>query len=166
MNAPAGQGTANPPFAPFVEKEPATGQNSHYQSITAMPAYRAFSFEELRLQDYQQGRKLGQGAAGGMGAGGFGAATSGFGAQPAATGFGAQPSTGFGATNTTSTLGGFGAGSTGFGGAATGGGFGAAGGFGSTTPATSMSAEILNLRSMPSYDNGVLTISMNLCTLF
>ncbi|KAF9212326.1 hypothetical protein BGZ59_006911 [Podila verticillata] len=136
MNAAAGQGTANPPFAPFVEKEPATGQNSHYQSITAMPAYRGFSFEELRLQDYQQGRKLGQGAAGGMGAGGFGAATSGFGAQPAATGFGAQPSTGFGATNTASTLGGFGAGSTGFGGAATGGGFGATSGFGSTTPAT------------------------------
>ncbi|KAG0094807.1 hypothetical protein BGZ93_006756 [Podila epicladia] len=136
MNATAGQGTANPPFAPFVEKEPATGQNSHYQSITAMPAYRAFSFEELRLQDYQQGRKLGQGAAGGLGAGGFGAATSGFGAQPAAAGFGAQPSTGFGATNTTSALGGFGAGSTGFGGAATGGAFGTAGGFGSTAPAT------------------------------
>ncbi|KAG0340670.1 hypothetical protein BG000_011376 [Podila horticola] len=136
MNATAGQGTANPPFAPFVEKEPATGQNSHYQSITAMPAYRGFSFEELRLQDYQQGRKLGQGAAGGLGAGGFGAPTTGFGAQPAATGFGAQPSTGFGATNTASTLGGFGAGSTGFGGAATGGGFGAAGGFGSTAPAT------------------------------
>lgn len=143
MNATAGQGTANPPFTPFVEKEPATGQNSHYQSITAMPAYRGFSFEELRLQDYQQGRKLGQGAAGGLGAGGFGAATSGFGAQPAATGFGAQPSTGFGATNTTSALGGFGAGSTGFGGAATGGGFGTTGGFGSTAPASSMSINII-----------------------
>ena len=45
MNQPAGTGTVNPPFAPFVEKEPATGQNSHYQSITAMPAYRGYSFE-------------------------------------------------------------------------------------------------------------------------
>ncbi|KAG0348000.1 hypothetical protein BG004_006376 [Podila humilis] len=143
MNAPAGQGTANPPFAPFVEKDPSTGQNSHYQSITAMPAYRNYSFDELRLQDYQQGRKAGQ-AAGGMGAGGgFGAATSGFGAQPATTGFGAQPSTGgFGATNTPSTLGGgFGAGSTGFGGASTGGGFGTTGGFGSTPASTGFGAQ-------------------------
>ncbi|KAF9431069.1 hypothetical protein BGZ94_009994 [Podila epigama] len=135
LGTTTGQGTANPPFAPFVEKEPATGQNSHYQSITAMPAYRGFSFEELRLQDYQQGRKVGQGA-GGIGTGGFGATTTGFGAQQPATGFGAQPSTGFGATNTSTSLGGFGTGSTGFGGTATGGPFGTTGGFGSTPAAT------------------------------
>ncbi|KAG0304848.1 hypothetical protein BGZ98_004947 [Dissophora globulifera] len=133
LNAPGGQGTMTPAFSPFVEKEPATGQNSHYQSITAMPAYRGYSFEELRLQDYQQGRKFpGQGA-------GFGGATAGFGQQqqqqPAATGFGAPAATGFGATNTATSLGGFGGGSTGFGGAATSG-FGSTTGFGATAPAT------------------------------
>ncbi|KAI8605514.1 nuclear protein 96-domain-containing protein [Dissophora ornata] len=129
MNASAGTGTVNPAFTPFIEKEPATGQNSHYQSITAMPAYRGYSFEELRLQDYQQGRKFpAQGA-------GFGGATSGFGQQPAATGFGAAATTGFGATSNTSTLGGFGSGSAGFGGAATSG-FGAPTGFGATAPAS------------------------------
>ncbi|CAO3569486.1 unnamed protein product [Mortierella alpina] len=133
MNAAAaGNGTVNPAFSAYLEKDPATGQNSHYQSITAMPAYRGYSFEELRLQDYQQGRKFpGQGA-------GFGGATGGFGQQqqPATTGFGAQPSTGFGAGNTTSSLGGFGSGSTGFGGAAPSG-FGASSAFGSTVPASS-----------------------------
>ena len=29
-----------------------------YQAITAMPEYRALSFEELRLQDYQQGSQV------------------------------------------------------------------------------------------------------------
>ncbi|KAF9924767.1 hypothetical protein FBU30_005317 [Linnemannia zychae] len=126
----AGNGTVNPPFTPHVEKDLSSGQNSHYQSITAMPAYRNFSFEELRLQDYQQGRKFpGQ-------AGGFGAATTGFGQQqPATSGFGAATTTGFGTGATTSTLGGFGSGSTGFGGAPTTG-FGATGGFGTTPAAT------------------------------
>ncbi|KAF9093421.1 hypothetical protein BGX23_003346 [Mortierella sp. AD031] len=133
MNAgQAGNGTANPPFTPYIEKDLSSGQNSHYQSITAMPAYRNFSFEELRMQDYQQGRKFpGQ-------AGGFGAAASGFGQQqPAAGGFGAQTSAGFGAGATTSSLGGFGAGTSGFGGGATSGGFGATGAFGAAPAATS-----------------------------
>ncbi|KAG0018263.1 hypothetical protein BGZ80_007386 [Entomortierella chlamydospora] len=128
MGATSGTGTVNPPFAPFIEKEPATGQNSHYQSITAMPQYRGYSFEELRLQDYQQGRKFpGQAA-------GFGG-TSTFGQQPAATGFGAQPSTGFGSNSTTSNIGGFGGGTTGFGGTTTAG-FGSTTPFGSTAPAS------------------------------
>ncbi|KAF9586183.1 hypothetical protein BGW38_008808 [Lunasporangiospora selenospora] len=132
MNTAAGNGTMNPPFTPYIEKEQTTGQNSHYQSITAMPAYRNFSFEELRLQDYQQGRKSAGQAAG------FGAATPGFGQQPQqpAAGFGAQPAPGFGAGNTTSGIGGFGAGTTGFGAAPTAGGFGAGAGFGAT-PVTS-----------------------------
>ncbi|KAG0049113.1 hypothetical protein BGZ83_006031 [Gryganskiella cystojenkinii] len=123
-----GTGTVNPAFAPYIETETSTGQKSHYQSITAMPAYRGYSFEELRLQDYQQGRKF-PGQAGGFGAtGGFGAQQQ----QPAASGFGAQPATGFGAQP--STLGGFGSGSTGFGNtAATG--FGSGAGFGQTTTA-------------------------------
>ena len=29
-----------------------------YHAITAMPEYRALSFEELRLQDYQQGNQV------------------------------------------------------------------------------------------------------------
>lgn len=29
----------------------------YHQSITCMPQYRDYSIEELRLQDYQQGRK-------------------------------------------------------------------------------------------------------------
>ena len=46
MNAAAaGNGTVNPAFSAYLEKDPATGQNSHYQSITAMPAYRGYSFE-------------------------------------------------------------------------------------------------------------------------
>ncbi|KAK3812040.1 MAG: nuclear protein 96-domain-containing protein [Benniella sp.] len=131
MNQPAGTGTVNPPFAPFVEKEPATGQNSHYQSITAMPAYRGYSFEELRLQDYQQGRKF-PGQAPGFGAtGGFGQQQQ---QQTASSAFGAQPSA-FGATNSTTSLSGFGSGSTGFGGTTTG--FGSTPGFGTTTPASS-----------------------------
>ncbi|KAG0232948.1 hypothetical protein BGX31_004990 [Mortierella sp. GBA43] len=131
MNPAGGNGTVNPAFSPFVEKEPATGQNSHYQSITAMPAYRGYSFEELRLQDYQQGRKF-PGQAAGFGA----AAGGGFGQQPPATSaFGAQPSA-FGATNTPSSLSGFGTGSTAFGGGGSSTGFGAPTGFGTTTPAT------------------------------
>ncbi|KAF9116939.1 hypothetical protein BGX27_008087 [Mortierella sp. AM989] len=128
MSAAGGTGTVNPAFTPFVEKEPATGQNSHYQSITAMPQYRGYSFEELRLQDYEQGRKFP-----GQAAPGFGASR--FGQHPAPAGFGAQPSTGFGAANTTSSIGGFGSGSAGFGGAPTTG-FGSTPGFGSTAPAS------------------------------
>jgi nuclear pore complex protein Nup98-Nup96 len=70
-------GTSNPPYQLFINSEPdANGQNKHdyaYQCITMMPAYRQASLEELRLQDYQQGRK--------SGTGGPPAAASGFGAQ-------------------------------------------------------------------------------------
>ncbi|KAF8978977.1 hypothetical protein BGZ46_005960 [Entomortierella lignicola] len=128
LGAATGNGTVNPAFTPFVEKEPATGQNSHYQSITAMPHYRGFSFEELRLQDYQQGRKFP-----GQGAGFGGTSTFGQQQQPAATGFGAQSSTGFGSNNATTGIGGFGSGTTGFGGT-TNAGFGSTPAFGSTAP--------------------------------
>ncbi|KAI0658563.1 nucleoporin autopeptidase-domain-containing protein [Cubamyces menziesii] len=79
-SAPVTTGTANPPFSPYTEKDninPAT--TLQYQSITAMPQYRSASFEELRLQDYAQGRKT---------AGAFGQTSFGATAQPA------QPSTG------------------------------------------------------------------------
>ncbi|CAE6530170.1 unnamed protein product [Rhizoctonia solani] len=56
----AGQGTASPAYSATQERDTAVGGSSttlHYQSITAMPAYRNFSFEELRAQDYAAGRK-------------------------------------------------------------------------------------------------------------
>ncbi|KEP54149.1 nucleoporin [Rhizoctonia solani 123E] len=56
----AGQGTASPAYIATQERDTAVGGSSttlHYQSITAMPAYRNFSFEELRAQDYAAGRK-------------------------------------------------------------------------------------------------------------
>ncbi|KAI0677639.1 nucleoporin autopeptidase-domain-containing protein [Trametes maxima] len=113
-SAPVTTGTANPPFSAFNEKDNINPTLTlQYQSITAMPQYRSASFEELRLQDYQQGRKT----AGAFGQSSFGApaqstqsSTGLFGqsAAPAATGttfggFGntssaAQPATtGFGA---------------------------------------------------------------------
>ncbi|CAE6428515.1 unnamed protein product [Rhizoctonia solani] len=55
-----GQGTASPAYQATQERDTAVGGSSttlHYQSITAMPAYRNFSFEELRAQDYAAGRK-------------------------------------------------------------------------------------------------------------
>ncbi|KAI5206092.1 hypothetical protein E4T39_02718 [Aureobasidium subglaciale] len=127
---PTNNGTANTPFSPFIEKDNATSANSHYQSITFMQPYQAFSFEELRLADYTAGRKFGNsnGQAGafgqstGFGGSGFNSgatgATSGFG-QSATTNtggglFGAQssaPSTGgglFGAQTTAPSSGGFG----------------------------------------------------------
>jgi nuclear pore complex protein Nup98-Nup96 len=55
------QGTGNPPYAVHSEKEPNVAQISHFHSITAMPQYRNFSFEELRLKDYQMNKKFNQG---------------------------------------------------------------------------------------------------------
>lgn len=54
-------GTSIKPFTTFEEKDPTTGVTNVFQSITCMPEYRNFSFEELRLQDYQAGRKFGTG---------------------------------------------------------------------------------------------------------
>ncbi|KAJ3079296.1 hypothetical protein HK102_003875, partial [Quaeritorhiza haematococci] len=84
------KGTGNPPFAPFHDKDTSlpNATVSIFQSVTAMPAYRNFSFEELRLQDYALGKKFATGAGGAFGqVGGFGATntTGGFGTfgQPA-----------------------------------------------------------------------------------
>ncbi|KAK3384293.1 putative nuclear pore protein [Lasiosphaeria ovina] len=120
-------GTAVVPFTPTVEKEANnTSQSNSFQNILFMDAYKKWSSEELRLADYNQGRK--QGSAGGTGAfGGSGFGTGGFGANTqTSTGFGAgsslfggqqqqQPaSNAFGQTAAT-TSGGFGAGSSLFG---------------------------------------------------
>ncbi|KAF7432733.1 hypothetical protein PC9H_004676 [Pleurotus ostreatus] len=69
-------GSSNPPYNAFTDKEnPGSGTSVtlHYQSISCMPAYQGTSFEELRYQDYAQGRKT---------AGAFGQSAT-FGATPA-----------------------------------------------------------------------------------
>ncbi|PLW05768.1 hypothetical protein PCANC_27105, partial [Puccinia coronata f. sp. avenae] len=52
-------GTINPPYAPvtLAENESTPSSKSTFNSIVAMDAYKNFSFEELRFQDYLQGRK-------------------------------------------------------------------------------------------------------------
>ncbi|KAK9432606.1 nuclear protein 96-domain-containing protein [Lipomyces doorenjongii] len=76
------QGTTVP-FEPVQEKEASSNVTNAFQSISCMPAYQKFSFEELREQDYAQGRRYGNAS----GAGAFG--------KP--TGFGTGT---FGQTNT------------------------------------------------------------------
>lgn len=95
-------GTAQTPFQAHTEKE-ANATNA-FQNILFQEPYRKWSTEELRLADYAQGRRHGNGATGGAGA--FGV-SSGFGG-----GFGSnqtqqqQQSTGFGTNNTSTTTGG------------------------------------------------------------
>ena len=132
------QGTATTPYAPYREDATPNEPKAHaknwdvHQSVASMPAYASMSPEELRVQDYRQGRSKGTGAPGAMpGAStpafGSGASTGGFGTtasqptstfgqpsggglfgqQPASGGslFGQQPSStpAFGAQNNTST---------------------------------------------------------------
>ncbi|KAH7909456.1 nucleoporin autopeptidase-domain-containing protein [Hygrophoropsis aurantiaca] len=89
-SAPVTTGTSNPPYNAYSEKDSATSNIMlQYQTITAMPAYRGTSLEELRYQDYQQGRKT----AGAFGQSSFGAPVS---TTPATGLFGAaqtQPAT-------------------------------------------------------------------------
>ncbi|KAF9534570.1 hypothetical protein CPB83DRAFT_842534 [Crepidotus variabilis] len=48
-------GSSNPAYAATIEKDGTT--NLQFQSISCMPAYIGYSFEELRVQDYSQNRK-------------------------------------------------------------------------------------------------------------
>lgn len=121
------QGTGSVPFQPFVEKEPnsSSNQQNSFQSIGFQQPYQKFSPEELRLADYNQGRRYGNQSnqPGAFGANtnfgsfgsntqptntGFGAPNTGtgsglFGNSGTGTGFGTtpQPNTGFGTNNTT-----------------------------------------------------------------
>ncbi|KIW90195.1 uncharacterized protein Z519_08838 [Cladophialophora bantiana CBS 173.52] len=108
------EGTASTPYAPTLEKE-AAGLSSNYQSINFMPPYQKYSFEELRLADYNAGRRYGNttGQAGGFGSntfGGFGSSNTGFGSNTSSTpnpfGSTAASSSGFGANTATSGFGG------------------------------------------------------------
>ncbi|KAH7926776.1 hypothetical protein BV22DRAFT_1111472 [Leucogyrophana mollusca] len=83
--APVTTGTSNPAYSVFSEKDTANANIVlQYQTITAMPAYRGTSLEELRFQDYQQGRKT----AGAFGQSSFGTAAP---AAPSTSLFGAAP---------------------------------------------------------------------------
>ncbi|KEY67671.1 hypothetical protein S7711_03924 [Stachybotrys chartarum IBT 7711] len=127
-------GTAVAPFQAFTEKEPnsATNQSNSFQNIAFQDPYKKWSVEELRLADYTQGRRHGNGSGGGafgVGSnfgGGFGASnqtTNAFGSTPSTTTgglFGSNQAT----TNNTST--GFGAGAFGSNNNAGGGLFGSA----------------------------------------
>lgn len=118
------QGTAIADFSPTQDRDITTGVNNFFQTITAMPQYKNYSLEELRLQDYQQNRKTASGAPGGTGA--FGAPAGGaFGASTgAATSAFGQPAAGtsaFGQPQQTSAFG-QPAQTSAFGGGATGGG--------------------------------------------
>lgn len=98
---PQNNGTAATPFSAHIEKDQASSTNSHYQTITFQAPYTQFSLEELRVADYNAGRRFGNsnGQAGAFGAStGFG----GFGANNAA----APATGGFGANNTGTTGGG------------------------------------------------------------
>ncbi|KAM3588719.1 hypothetical protein VKS41_001157 [Umbelopsis sp. WA50703] len=144
------QGTVNPEYTATVERDASTGVNNHYQTITAMPAYRNYSVEELRVQDYQAGRKNAGNAAATGGAfgstGGFGAQTSTpFGQSATTSAFGAQPSTSTAGSAFGQTTGGFGQSAGSFGQSATTGGFGSAstgttGGLFGQQPASTASA--------------------------
>ena len=121
---PPSDGTASTPYAPTLEKE-AAGVSSNYQSINFMQPYQKYSFEELRLADYNAGRRFGNstGQAGGFGSntfGGFGSNNNGFGNNSSNSNpFGSTTSTSSGFGNTTSTAG-----------------FGSGGLFGNNKPAT------------------------------
>ncbi|KAL8734462.1 MAG: hypothetical protein Q9181_003165 [Wetmoreana brouardii] len=93
---PECQGTGSTPFQAYTEKEGATGnQTNHFQSITFMQPYKNYSFEELRLADYNQGRRYGNGSGQ---AGAFGTSTGfgGFGGQNTSSGFGSNNNQGTG----------------------------------------------------------------------
>ena len=134
------QGTGSTPFQAYTEKEGTGNTNNHFQSISFMAPYKNFSFEvstlsyharpkidhsqELRLADYNQGRRFGNAsgqpaAFGQTNFGGFGQTqntTGGFGQSANNTGGGlfgqsattssspfgtAQPAqSGFGTSNT------------------------------------------------------------------
>ncbi|KAK0206891.1 nucleoporin autopeptidase-domain-containing protein [Desarmillaria ectypa] len=96
---PVTAGTANPPYSATSDKDQNGTSLCNYQTISAMPAYRGTSLEELRCQDYAQGRKTAS-TGGAFGQSSFG------GSQPAGTGlFGTQQpnqqSSAFGTTSNT-----------------------------------------------------------------
>ncbi|RVX75756.1 hypothetical protein B0A52_00112 [Exophiala mesophila] len=107
---PPAPGTAVTPFNPFIEKDGTSPVSSAYQSLTFQEPYSKYSFEELRLADYNAGRQFGNnsGQAGGFGSSTFG----GFGSTNASTGFGNNQGSGLFGNNNASSSGGFGSNTT------------------------------------------------------
>ncbi|CCF56821.1 hypothetical protein KAFR_0B05250 [Kazachstania africana CBS 2517] len=58
MSGAMSSGTNVKPFTAHQEKDPTTNAINVFQSISCMPEYKNFSFEELRMQDYQANRKF------------------------------------------------------------------------------------------------------------
>ncbi|CAI5969830.1 unnamed protein product [Closterium sp. NIES-65] len=107
--AAAGTGSRNPAYTPTNDTETGTaGQLGKFISISAMPAYKNKSPEELRWEDYQRGDKGGPAPAQ-AGGGLFGqpaaAAASLFGAAAAAPAFGSTAANPFGQASTPSLFG-------------------------------------------------------------
>ncbi|KAF7592863.1 hypothetical protein BBP40_012342 [Aspergillus hancockii] len=103
---PPSDGTGSTPFSAFTEKDGNTNMTNHYQSISFMQPYNKYCFEELRLGDYQQGRRFGNGSGqpGAFGTSAFGSG-SGFGQQQQSSGFGNTTSPFGGGTSAPSTFG-------------------------------------------------------------
>ena len=115
-NPPPNNGTATTPFQAFTEKDGVSGNaTQQYQTITFQQPYQNYSLEELRVADYNQGRRYGNqnGQAGAFGQstgfGGFGntntSTSTGFGANANANTNTSGSLFGGGNANTTSTFG-------------------------------------------------------------
>jgi hypothetical protein len=61
MGRPSNFGTAIAQYTAFTENDFGSGTTmQQYEPITCQPPYRCYSFEELRLVDYNQGRRYGR----------------------------------------------------------------------------------------------------------
>lgn len=107
------QGTGNPSYTPTQDKESGAilSSMSIFHSVSAMPAYKNWSYEELRLADYGLNKKhAGTGTGGTFGASAFGSTMQ---QAPAAFGASNPPqTTAFGGMNTSTGFGGFGSSAT------------------------------------------------------
>lgn len=120
-------GTNNTPFQAHTEKETgnAGSQTNSFQNILFQEPYKKWSAEELRLADYNQGRRYGNASGGGaFGVSNFGSSGFGSGTQQQTSAFGGgSNNTGggglFGSANNNNTT------TSGFGAASNTGGFGA-----------------------------------------
>lgn len=82
-------GTTTKPYNPFIDKDLAGGPTT-FRAISCMPEYRNFSFDELRLKDYQMNNRFPNPLQSNQ-------QQSSFGANPATLAFGApKPASGFG----------------------------------------------------------------------
>lgn len=106
------QGTGNPSYTPTQDKESGAilSSMSVFHSVSAMPAYKNWSYEELRLADYGLNKKhAGTGTGGAFGSSAFGSTIQ----APSAFGASNPPqNTAFGGMNTSSGFGGFGSSAT------------------------------------------------------